>query len=108
MGRKQQSDGAAMLAEAGQGSSVEVLDGAEPGRQRDLTAHWLAGWGAFFLIIGTLAGVGVIVYALMVNKPIWLVAGVAIFIAVGWMRAWCNWASELLLTLGRIEHKLDG
>jgi len=104
---KQQSDGAAMLADAAPQPSVEILDGGEPGRQRDLTAHWLAGWGAFFLIIGVLAGAGAIVYALLLNKPIWLFAGVAALIAVGWIRAWCNWASELLLTLGRIERKLD-
>jgi len=105
---KQPSDGAAMLAAAEHQPSVEILDSEAPGQQRDLTAHWLAGWGAFFLIIGTLAGIGVIIYALMLNRPIWLLAGVAIFIAVGWIRAWCNWASELLLTLGRIEQKLDG
>jgi len=104
---RQQSDGAAMLADAEQQQSAEVVDRMATGKQRDLTAHWLAGWGAFFLIIGTLGGVSAIVYALIVNKPVWLLAGVAALIAVGWLRAWCNWASELLLTLGRIEQKLD-
>ena len=76
--------------------------------QRDAVAHWIAGWGVFFLVVGTLGGVAVIIYyfAFKIERPIWLFGGVAILIAVGWLRAWCDWASQLLLTLGRIDDQL--
>ena len=79
---------------------------AARGEQRDAVAHWIAGWGVFFLVVGTLGGIVVIIYAFTSNQPIWLFGGVAILIAVGWLRACCDWASQLLLTLGRIDDQL--
>jgi hypothetical protein len=85
----------------------DVQSLAKRRQRRDEVALWVEGWGVFFLIVGTVAGIAAIVGGLVARQAWITAAGIATLLVSYLGRAVCDWAGQMLHTLGRIEDGLE-